>query len=390
VNSAERVPKVVSITPLRADQDSRALRIASSFVRAGWESMLLEGAPSASSFEPSVTVHTLGGAATGRSRAGKVLGDLLLRPALRIPRADAYYLHGYYQYPGVRTRSLLHRTPIIYDAHDFYPALEVRRTANRVQRSLESVVEDACIRRAKAFVTVSDGVADLYEHHSGRRPVVLPNFHDARLDAPVTSNIREAIGAGPKETVVVIIGQRKSELPFRAILRAGSLLSPSVRLVFLGHGYSEAERSDAASQTGARATILDAVPPSHVVPFVRGADLALVAYRGTTNESVRQCLPNGLFQAVAAELGVLYAGDLPMVRSFLGEAGLPMDADDASSIAATIEQAANDDMRRRLQRASRDLATSASWERVEQDALRLVEDVLRSRRGAVRASSGSR
>ena len=247
---------VVSVTPVRVDRDSRARKIAASLSRAGAQSVLAGGEPGGADSagagfreislrareRPARPVGTGGRGSAALRSLRRALDDFLLRPARRLPRADVYYLHAFYQFPGVLVRSLLHHAPIVYDAHDFYPALVVRAQAPRWQDRMERRIEAACIRRAAAVVTVSDGVAELYEREFGVRPLVVRNCHDQRLDRPVTRTVREAAGAGPDDFVVVIVGNRKHELPFATIVAAAGRVGPGVIVALVGDGYTAEDR----------------------------------------------------------------------------------------------------------------------------------------------------
>ncbi len=378
---------VVSVTPVRVDRDSRARKIAASLSRAGAQSVLAGGEPGGADSagagfreislrareRPARPVGTGGRGSAALRSLRRALDDFLLRPARRLPRADVYYLHAFYQFPGVLVRSLLHHAPIVYDAHDFYPALVVHAQAPRWQDRMERRIEAACIRRAAAVVTVSDGVAELYEREFGVRPLVVRNCHDQRLDRPVTRTVREAAGAGPDDFVVVIVGNRKHELPFATIVAAAGRVGPGVIVALVGDGYTAEDRlAVARAECGDRLALLPAVHPSQIVPFMATADAAGVLYRPAT-PTVANCLPNGLFQSLSAGLPLVYAGDLPMVQAVAEGAGIPVDADDPASIAGAIDRLAGDaELRDRCRGVSRERAVELAWEREEAVLLDVV------------------
>jgi glycosyltransferase involved in cell wall biosynthesis len=366
------ITTIAGITPISADRDSRACRIAASCARLGYRSVLLEGFPSENFSLEGVEIVPLRQREPGRGlgplRApARLFGDFLARPALRMPRADLVCLHAFYQYPGVRLRIGRRRVPLIYDAHDFYTSLRSHRDQSWLQRKVEVSTERALVRRATSVVTVSEGVSRLLEDRFGVRSEVLMNSHDSRLDEPVAQTVRQRIGAAASDLVVVMVGHCKPEQPVRPILEALSASDPRVRIAFIGNGYVGACEEDARELgVGDRASFLPAQPPTQVVPFIADADAAGVLYRPTVT-GIEQCLPNRLFQGLAASLPIVFAGDLPLVAPLVADAGLPVTADDPSSIADAFNRLAKDDaLRARLAAAAAVRAGEVAWEKEEQ------------------------
>jgi glycosyltransferase involved in cell wall biosynthesis len=297
---------------------------------------------------------------------------------LRVPRADLYYLHGFYQYPGLALRNAFHRAPFVYDAHDFYSILTY---GSRWQRRVERRIERACVGRAAAVVTVSDGVADLYEQHFGRRPVVLRNAHDERLDTEPASTVRSATGVSGTDFLVVLVGQWKAGItPLELVIEAAAKCTEPVHVAFLGPGFPSSCGAWARSAgVGDRVHFLPGVEPSEIVPFISDADTGAVLYR-PTNASVAACLPNGFYQVLAAGLPVVFATDLPMVAAAAGDVGLAVDGDDPQSVASAFDRLAGDvALRDRLRASARAGREGASWVHEEAKLGALVSGVLASK-----------
>ena len=64
---------------------------------------------------------------------------------------------------------------------------------NRMRPFLNRL-EDRLVAEAAAVVTVSDGIAELMERTFGRRPVVIRNCHDERLDRAACARSADSIG----------------------------------------------------------------------------------------------------------------------------------------------------------------------------------------------------
>jgi hypothetical protein len=187
---------IVSVTPTSLEADSRSFKIAATFARFGYGSILVEGQIShldrtALPFElRSIQLPLLlRKIATERGRdlgsqhetagfekAWRTLNDstpallflflfwYLLRyvvvPLKHIPKASLYYLHQYTLYPAISILSKRYKAPIIYDAHDFYPGIlscketAARNFGHRWVMAFCRYLESRLIRNASAVVTV--------------------------------------------------------------------------------------------------------------------------------------------------------------------------------------------------------------------------------------------
>lgn len=396
----------VSLTPLSLDHDSRTFRIARSLAEMGWYSLVIEGDASTRRFwGDEIEVRSLAdpvharkspGGRTGivpRLRAGSMGlgGELALYTAYRgyawwrhyrrplgvIPRADLYYLHSFELHRAIAGRGV----PIIYDAHDFYRGIEPPERQSSFDRNLLRPAlnrrEDQLVASAAAMVTVSDGVAGLMEKTFNRRPAVIRNCHDERLDRAVEPDLRTRLGLSPTDRLCVVVGNRKPGMAVDAAVEALTMLPGHFHLAFVGRFY-EADRDRArAHPDAARLHFGHCVLPNEVVPFIRTADLGLIIYE-PYSENYRFALPNGFFQIVAAGLPVV-RGHLPEIEAAIGgrSLGLCVEHLDAQELAAAIIHCIREAPR--LRAASTNLACELRWEREASRLHCLVETVLRRR-----------
>jgi glycosyltransferase involved in cell wall biosynthesis len=314
--------------------------------------------------------------------------DYLLAPLRIAPRASLYYLHAFYQFPAVYCLSRWHRVPYIYDAHDFYSRVHDlepdahlwRRWAHRFERSVERL----SATNAAAVVTVSEGLAERMEPAFNRRPEVIRNAHDSRLEREPAETLRRRLRLDDTAFLVVVIGQAKPGLAIEQVCDAVGGLASDVHVAFLGGGYDrEVARLRGGAATG-RVHALAPVPPTEIVPFVRCADAALLPYI-PLSVNYENALPNGLFSSLTAELPVLYPGLAEVVR--LAERygfGIQIDALDAGSIRdgiATLK--ADAALRERLRSGARAAARDLGWEREERALAGLIGRVLGEAPGVV-------
>jgi glycosyltransferase involved in cell wall biosynthesis len=399
---------IVSVTPLAVERDSRTFKFASSFARLGHESVVVEGmpsrlAPSSLPFELRSVggVAGSGGAAPAARRSGKALdavraaaepplalaGNLRwnLRTWRRLPDADLYHLHSYNQYPAVARRARALGVPYAYDAHDAYweagHEIDADHRSRLTRRGFERL-ELRCAGGAAALSTVSDGVARLLEPRFGRRPIVVRNFQDPRLDQPCPDNVRAAAGLGPDAFVLVMVGNAKPGDAVNEALTALESLPPDVHLVLAGRGHERFAQQARERGIGDRVHVLDPVPPTQVTAFIRSADASPILYRSWT-ANFEHALPNRFSHAVAAGLPLLYP-PLTEISALCDRYGLgiPIDPTSPESIAAaTLELHAN---RAKLAAISERVAAAAgelSWEAEEGSVRELLDVALGGRPG---------
>lgn len=404
--------RVISVLPLPLERDSRSLKIAASLARLGYDSVALESFPSARPDLLPVPVVALSNAkpqaaaaASTQSGGGPLArlrrlipralaerlhllsmigGYFILRPLqglMRAPRGDLYYLHEYRLFPLVRLLQILKPCPIIYDAHDFYPEVWRKGELSAFWRStflpILSAWEGWVARRADAVVMVGDGVAGLFEQAYGVRPHVLRNCHDRRLEREPVRSLRQVVGVGPQDILLVSVGNRKPGMAVRQAMEALARLPDHVHLAFVGRFHEDAAATARSLGIEARIHAVGAVAPEEVVPFIRSADAALVLYWPETG-NYKNILPNGFFQSLSAHLPLLWPA-LPDLAAIIGGQGVGrvIDPRDPASIAAGVQWLIdNPDATEYARKAVGVLSDQVCWEREEEKLGRLVAHVL--------------
>ena len=408
---------VVSVTPIAVERDSRTYKHAASLARFGYRSLVLEGEPSRIASEDlPFELIAVGGATrqvaepappvepapatepAARPNRLLELARRVLEPPLALlahlrwnlrtyrslPEADLYYLHSYNQYAAVRARS--RRSAYVYDAHDSY--FEVYPDDDdgyraRLTPRMFAAIERRCVRGAARFTTVSDGVADLLERRFGRRPAVIRNCPDLRLDRPVERDVRSVAGVPRDAFLLVSVGNAKPGMTVEEGLRALTLLPERVHIAFVGGGMGAFRHLPAELGVQGRAHLLDPVPPTEVASFIETADAAPILYYAIT-PNFMNALPNRFFHAVAAGLPVLYPplAEITALSERYG-LGLPIDPRDPGSIAAAAGPLSEDPgraaaLRENVGRAREEL----NWEHEE----RVLADLVRGELGVGEAS----
>jgi len=407
---------IVSLTPLPLDRDSRTLKIAGSFARHGWRSIVVENRPSAPGRDTgAVEVVTLplsgrparaGGIVAedtaGRTRglARRWLGPWLrerlhlvifivtyfvVRPLVglwAVPPADLYYLHEYRLFPMLRLRVVLwgrRASPIIYDAHDIYTAVEDPAGLSPFWRRrflpLLAWMERQCAAQAAAVVTVSDGVGVRIGEILGVTPRIIRNCHDFRLEQVPAKDIRGHLGLGKEDVLVVVVGNRKPGQTVSAAMAAVAKFPGRLHLAFVGRHYDDVAAEAARLGVVGRVHTTGAVPPEQIVPFIRGADAAALLYWPHTANG-QNILPNGFFQSLSAGLPLLYPA-LPALTAVIGDnaVGWQIDPHSTDSVAAGYRALLTADIAPLRAQVVR-FAAGIAWEHEEKALLDLTQSVL--------------
>lgn len=301
-----------------------------------------------------------------------------------LPRADVYYLHAFYQYPAVVRACHRWGVPYVYDAHDFYSSMEADTPDTpvwvRMTHLYERWIERRCVRDAAEVVTVSDGLASLMEKRFGRRPLVVRNAPDLRLEEVPRQTVRMAAGVPPDAFLLVVVNNLKPAMAVDELLRALSALPRNVHLAFVGARYESVVPRAAELGVADRTRFLPPVRPVEVTAFIRDAD-AIVNLYYAASVNYENCLPNNFFSAIAAGVPLLYP-ELAEMRRIAAdrEIGVPIDPRSADSIRRGVETLLTEPTR--VERIRRSLSTAQpefTWEREERVIGSMLRDLLGAR-----------
>jgi glycosyltransferase involved in cell wall biosynthesis len=315
--------------------------------------------------------------------------------ATAAPPADVFHAHDLNALHAAVLARARAGGALVYDSHEIF--LESGSHAKRPEwaRRIFRRREASWVAQADALVTVNEALATvLGRAYAPRRTVVLHNT-PARWDPTpedlAADPLRAAAGIPADRPVILYHGSLARHRGLEELLDA--IRQPSLDgadLVFLGYGSMAAElRAKAADPaTGGRVHMLEAVPPSELLRWVRPADVAVMPIQDSTLNH-RLSTPNKLFEALAAGVPVVVS-DLPEMRRIAidgpeGPLGTLCDPTDPVSIARAAAQilalgpAERDALRARCSAAARD---RWNWERESQGLLALYEDLAVVRAGA--------
>lgn len=395
---------IISITPTGVEKDSRTFKQAASVARFGYNSIVVEAEAShlhreclpfelrsLHIQEKTATLPNEGQQKSHENALKTVIAnplrrvfqillsermalplyvDSLLRyyilPTLRkASKACLYYLHDFRQFPAVYLLCRRYRAPYIYDAHDFYSRMDKTEKLDSIKKFLIRI-EALCIRNAAAVVTVSEGIAGMHFQTFGRRPAVLRNCHDPRLDREPPVGLRNALGLRKDDFLLVLVGHAKPGQALVETLEAMTHLPSKVHVALLGKGYEAYRKRVQDLGLRNRVHIVLPVKPFEVVPFIRSADAALIVYY-PQSVNYFYCLPNRFFQPIAAELPIIYP-ELPEINKIAKqyELGIPIDPKSPGSISrAVLELIRNPERLSMYRQNARRAGQELSWEQEE-------------------------
>lgn len=202
------------------------------------------------------------------------------------------------------------------DLHEFHlpdldPAMRGARLANSFHRWTRAWIGDPRIRSRS---TVARGIAELYrDEFAVPEPALIRNCPPAEPlnPSPVADDRVE----------LVYHGVAAWERGLRTVIDAMAGLPERFRLnlILVGGDQQLAAVGEAIADLGPRARILPPVRVAEIASRINEFDLEVMFYPPLT-ENLRLALPNKLFEAVQARLGVVI-GESPMMADIVREYG---------------------------------------------------------------------
>jgi glycosyltransferase involved in cell wall biosynthesis len=258
------------------------------------------------------------------------------------PDVDVWHAH---DFAGlVAVASIGSRQRLVYDVHDLFLETGMAILLPSPLRSLVRRYEGRLARRADLIVAANAAYGEVIQtRYRTRKPVAIHNCPPIwQPPVPRPNLLREAAGLAPNAPVVlyhgIIGGNRGIEILCDAILRPELA---TAHLFLLGFGL-DIERFRAMahdSRLGGRLHVLDAVPPSELLPWVASADVGVMVFpRATLN--LELTTPNKLFECLAAGTPVVISDFPGMRRIVLADPGAPLgatcDPADVAAVAGAI------------------------------------------------------
>lgn len=285
-------------------------------------------------------------------------------------RLDVIYSNDLDTLPGCALGSIVRFKRLIYDSHELFT--EIPELINRpVVKFIWRIQERIFIKRAKAVITVSDGVAnELAKRYGISQVKVIRNL--------------------PIRTSIVTFRKKQPTLIYQGALNIGRGLElaiemmkqlPCYKLLIVGTGDIEIKLRKQMLESN----LLDRV---QFLGQLAPEDLRLItptAWLGLSLEedmglSYRYAMPNKLFDYIAANVPVLVS-DLPEMRKIVEEYDIGIVANSRNSIELANQIADLFDDKKRYEGISKNVKKAAeqlTWQNEEPKLLSLINGVIKN------------
>jgi glycosyltransferase involved in cell wall biosynthesis len=371
-----------------ARTDARVMREATALAEAGYEVSVvdLERDHTRPRTEDFQGVHLRHVVAPGHFKSARFKPWFLVKFARVIVRgcwaviqtpAEVYHAHDDKALPACFIASRVRRKPLVFDAHEL-PLSQPNVARWRRLCALAGRALRLMVPRCSSVITVSAPIArEIRQRYGGPDPVLVRNLPAYQPATTARDELlRRQLQLPPETRIALYQGGLVSGRSLDVLIRAARFLDPGQVIVLMGDGAQKRSLQAliAAEGVGERVRLLPAVPYEDLLSWTASADLGLILYRASESLNVRYCLPNKLFEYLAAGVPVL-ASELDAVAELLAhyDAGVVAPSLEPATVAHSIGEILGDDPRReRLARnALAATATDLRWDVERQQLLAL-------------------
>jgi glycosyltransferase involved in cell wall biosynthesis len=274
--------------------------------------------------------------------------------------------------------SVIRNIPLVFDSHEYFTGVPELRDRHLV-RTIWKYVERRIVPRLKYVMTVSGGIARLYNEEYGISPLVVMNC------SPKSDHIipfsREEIGIRNDDLLVILQGTGINIGRGGDKLIEAMALTGNASLIVAGSGSAVAEmkRQVALRGLGHRVKFTGKIAWEQLIKYTKAADIgASLDDRSDLNHLYS--LPNKLFEYISSGTAVL-SSDLPEISSIIQEysCGIILKEVTPENIAAALKGLAGDstwlqEMKKNAEHASSKLNWSTESSSVSSFYSRILEE----------------
>lgn len=223
-------------------------------------------------------------------------------------RADIYHAHDVNALPATYISALLHRKPLIFDAHEL-PLYELDRSRHAILRALLKLVIRYIVAYCAGVITVSPPIAEEIRARYHAREVTLIRNIPAYQAVSRSDHLRRSLDLEPDTRIALYQGNIQADRGLERLVHAAAFLERGHVIVLMGKDVAgtRARLEALALQEGVaeRLKIIPPVPYEELLAWTASATLGLIVYPPGYSLNVRWCLPNKLFEYIMAGLPVL-------------------------------------------------------------------------------------
>ncbi len=306
-----------------------------------------------------------------------VIRSLLL--LLRTP-ADIYHAHDETALPFCYVAALLHRKPLIFDAHEV-PTSALSENHMSVKSLLKRYFL-LIVPHCRAVISISPSiVSEFRKRYRCQEVCLIRNIPEYQV-IPKSDRLRRHLGLDSNVRIALYQGNLQPDRGLDRLIRSAAFLERDILIVLMGRGIrdmqSQLEALIASEGTGDRVKIIAPVPYKDLLDYTTSADIGLIFYSPDYPE-VQMYLPNKIFEYIMAGLPILSSqveAVAEVIKTYdVGQilpSFAPVEIGETINMLVT-DRVALDRMRRNALCASRQ---DLSWEKEGQRLIQLYQSIL--------------
>jgi glycosyltransferase involved in cell wall biosynthesis len=292
-------------------------------------------------------------------------------------RPDIIHCHDLWVLPAAVLSAIFSKCKLIYDAHEYYPGLEIF-TRNKIKKRIWILLEYLAIPRVHILLAVSEPLAKLYRKEYPRLKQI-----------EVIRNLPKKEIPKKKFTIPKIHPLQKKIILYQGHFRPGRGLEnlidafphvPEAQLVLIGGGELEEKlrRRIEKNRLEDRVTFAGYIATDHLISATACADLGIALFE-PTSINYAYALPNKFFEYIMAGIPIL-ASNIDTFQAYINEykVGLTVDPFDIGKIADTINFMVSDIERLdEWRKNAREASQKLNWEKEAKKMNRIYENIQR-------------
>jgi glycosyltransferase involved in cell wall biosynthesis len=285
---------------------------------------------------------------------------------------DLIHCHDLWVLPSAATLSLFKNTNLLYDAHEYYPGLEIF-LKRPIRKFLWSCAERLSMPVVDVLVTIS-------KHHAKLYNMRFPKFNDVKVirNLPKYETPSALLNDKlliKKEKMIVCHGHFK---PGRGLenLLAAVARTKDLHLLLIGGGElkTKLETFIHLNKLNTRIHLKDYVQTDLLISFISQADVGVVLFE-PTNLNYASALPNKFFEYIMAGLPVL-ASNIESLKEIIDiyDIGLTVNPLSIHSIVEGVNNIFSDQNRlNKFKNNTKIAAQELCWEKEEEKLLEIYK-----------------
>jgi glycosyltransferase involved in cell wall biosynthesis len=256
-------------------------------------------------------------------------------------RADLYEAHDLPALLPTAIAAMLHRRPLIYNAHELYPEMHARVKFSSIWKFLERCL----VPRAAAVVTPEPNRSAIYAREYGARVTPLtvlncPPYRKPLESSKIGDMLRER--GVSFQTIALYQGLFDPSRCISELVEAAGALSKGVVLVLVGGGFGKWTDPQSAIGNRENVVVLPRVQYADLPAFTASADIGVFFYRNDCRNNY-YCAPNKVHEYMMMGLPMVTV-NYPGMRTIVEEGGIGLcvDPEKPAAIAGAINALAGD------------------------------------------------